>query len=89
MRSEKKILILMLEHQLLFSEGLCCWTSSLYRKGLITLKEYDLISVYIYYNRPSKYSSLSAYINRNAGYYWKKDNIKPRLKWIKKQIEKL
>lgn len=89
MRSVKELLELMLEHEEEFAAGLCGWINLLNFSGVITYDEYNVLSEYIDHNRPSKYSSLSAYKNRNKGFYWKLGEIAPRIKWIKKQIKKL
>ena len=89
MRTIKELLELMLEHQKYFSTGLCYWAESLYWYNNISLNEYLHLLKYIRSNRPSKYSSLSAYKYRHCGYYWQSGDIKPRIKWIKKHIKKL
>ena len=89
MRSVKELLELMLEHQEIFHCSLCIWSSGLHLGGIITSDEYNVLLNHIDHNRPSKYSSLSAYKNRNKGFYWKRGEIAPRIKWIKKQIKKL
>ena len=81
-RTIKELLQLMLEHQELFTSGLCTWKFELWVKSLITFDEYLLLGVFVDANRPSKYSLLYAY-------YWKPGNIKPRIKWIKKHIARL
>lgn len=89
MRTEKELLQLMLCHQEKFYGGLCLWIHILDFSGVITYDECYVLLDYIDHNRPSKFSSLSAYKNRNKNYYWNKGDIAPRIKWIKKQIEKL
>jgi hypothetical protein len=89
-RSIKELLELMLEYQGLYSYyslGLCHWTFTLLRYGLLLNSEYCKLKDYIDKNRPSKYSSLDAYFNRKSPLYWKSDNIEPRIKWIKKHIK--
>jgi hypothetical protein len=89
MRTEKELLQLMLERQDKFAKGLCLWTELLFCSNIITYVEYSLLREYINNNRPSMFSSLSAFKNRRGGYYWNKGDITPRIKWINKQIEKL
>jgi hypothetical protein len=89
MRTEKELLKLMLWNQENFVKGICGWIFSLNCHGIITKDECILIMDYIAHNRPSKFSSLSAFKNRRGAYYWNKGDITPRIKWIKKQIEKL
>jgi hypothetical protein len=89
MRTEKELLKLMLWNQENFVKGLCGWIFSLNCSNIITNYELNLLMDYIDHNRPSMFSSLSAFKNRRGGYYWNKGDIKPRIKWINKQIEKL
>jgi hypothetical protein len=88
-RTIKELLQLMLEHQELFESGLCNWKNELCFKSLMTIDEYVSLGFFIAKNRPSKYSSISAYKNRHFAHYWKSGDIKPRIKWIKKHIERL
>ena len=88
-RSIKELLEVMLENQELFNGGLCSWAWYMYREDKITFEEYRILDCYIRENRPSKFSSLEAWNYQNRGYYWKYNNIKPRIKWIKKHIKKL
>jgi hypothetical protein len=89
MRTEKELLKLMLERQDQFAKGLCLWVTLLNWSGIITYDECCLLEEYIHNNRPSMFSSLSAFKNRRGYYYWNKGDITPRIKWINKQIEKL
>ncbi len=88
-RTIKELLQLMLEHQELFINGLCHWKYKLHIKSLITFEEAMLLADFINKNRPSKYSSLDAFKYRNKMSFWKPDDLKPRIKWIKKHIERL
>ncbi len=87
MRSIKELLEIMLENKSYFFSGLCDLVHDLRYCGDITQEERILLINYIKYNRPSKWSSLSAFKNRSSGYYWKRKDIKPRIKWIKKHIK--
>jgi hypothetical protein len=89
MRTEKELFKLMLERQYHFAKGLCLWVTLLNWAGIITYDECCLLEEYIHNNRPSMFSSLSAFKNRRGNYYWNKGDITPRIKWINKQIEKL
>jgi hypothetical protein len=89
MRTEKELLQLMLERQDKFSTTLCALNGSMFHDDIITYSEYLILHSYIKNNRPSKFSSLSAFRNRNNIFYWELGNIKQRIKWINKQIEKL
>lgn len=87
-RTIKELLQLMLVNQGYFSEGLCLWNSLLCNKGSITHEERIILHQYIRSNRPSKWLSINAYQYRNSPYYWTFDDIKPRIKWIKKHIRR-
>lgn len=90
-RPIKELLQLMLENQKLFINGLCSWKANLYLEDVINMEESIALAIFIDNNKPSKYSSFAAYKHRNArdGYYWQADNIKPRVKWLKKHISRL
>jgi hypothetical protein len=87
MRSIKELLQITLENQKYFYSGLCGFVSGLQYSDKITWEERRLLLNYITDNRPSKWSSLSAFRSRNSAYYWKETDIKPRIKWIKKHIK--
>jgi hypothetical protein len=89
MRTEKELFKLMLERQDKFSTTLCALNGSMYHDNIITLDECLMLHLYIKNNRPSMFSSLSAFRNRNNIFYWDFWDIEPRIKWINKQIEKL
>lgn len=84
MRSIKELLQLMLDNQESFDKGLCHWVKYMYIDGLISNKEFMLLSSYIDINPPFIYKIY----RRHRGYYWKPGNIKPRIDWIKKHIKK-
>ena len=80
-RSIKELLELMLSHQELFGCGLCFWAVTLFSRKLIKKSELMSLRGYIIANKPEN--------KKNIGYWWKKRNIAPRIKWINAQIEKL
>lgn len=82
-RSIKELLKLMLEHQHLFKICLCQWNRALYVFNIISMEEHIDLEKYIEKNRPF----LSYF--RIGPYYWPKYKFEPRIKWIKKHIEKL
>lgn len=83
MRTNKKLLELMLENQQLFDKGLCHWTSNMVFT-IITFDEKKKLDEYIFENKP-----ITFYRMLNAAYWWKRGDIKPRIKWIEKHIKKL
>lgn len=87
MRTIKELLELMLSRTDLFRFGLCQTVNKLYFTDIITVEECNLVEHYINSHRPSKFSSINAYIHRNDTYFWTKGDIKPRIKWLKKHIK--
>ena len=85
MRTIKELLELMLENQQCFERGLCYWVSEMYSKSIIKPFEYIRLMDYICSNKPTFFENPRYYFSMS--YYWKKGNIKPRLKWIKKHIK--
>jgi hypothetical protein len=88
-RNIKELLQLMLDNKYFFKEGLCYWKNELYLYDLITNKERVTLHDYIRNNKPSIFSSIEAFVSRNSGYYWECGDIKPRIKWLKKHINKI
>jgi len=89
MRTKKELFELMLDNKDLFKLSMCSWSYRLHTHSLINDAEYILLLKHIEENRPSKYSSINAFRSRNTWFYWPPEKINPRIKWIKKQIEKL
>jgi hypothetical protein len=87
MRTIKELLQVMLDNQDLFETGLCYWVSNLYFSDKIDAIERRLLINYIRDNKPSMFSSIDAFKNRNKDYYWTKENITPRIKWINKNLK--
>jgi hypothetical protein len=85
-RTVKELLRVMLKHQDLFDTGLCDWVYRLYSTHLITSKECNNLLRYIDNNEPLKIKFFPLWYDR---YYWKKGDIKPRIKWINKHRDKL
>lgn len=68
--------------------GLCEKVSYLhFNKELISDHEFFKLRKYIEENRPSKWSSFSAFKYRNYDFYWNPNNQKARIKWLKKHIK--
>lgn len=88
MRTIKELLQLMLDNQQHFTRSLCFWTDRLLTKDIISLQESIRLDIYIRNNRPSKWSSFGAFMCTGSNWYWPKDKIKPRIKWLKKHIAK-
>lgn len=88
MRSIKELLEVLLDSQEHFSYGLCMWVNRLYKANIISYEEERCLVRYINNHRPSKFSSLDAWKQRNSDFYWPKGAIEPRLAWIHKHIRK-
>jgi hypothetical protein len=84
-RTVKELLRVMLKHQYLFKYGLCYWALSLWDNKLITTTELEKLKIYIDKNKPFKIKIFPWF----GDYYWKKGDIKPRIKWINKHRNKL
>lgn len=80
-RTIKELLQLMLRRQCEFSDGLCIWVKNMYWEDEITKTEGNKLHKYIKENRPK-----NLYWLMKFDFYWKFDDIKPRIKWIKKHI---
>lgn len=69
-----------------FHRGLCYCALGMNIDLIINDEEYYEIRKYIQDNRPTLYSSLQAFRNRNNSFYWHKGLKKPRIKWLNKHI---
>ena len=88
-RTIKELLQIMLDNQEYFEITLCFWVDKLYiLSNLLSLLEVIRLRQYILLNRPSTFSSIQSFINRNNFYYWNRGDIKPRIKWLKEHIKK-
>ena len=82
MRTTKELLEVMLlaMDNNLFRRGLCGLADRLYNDHNMGSEEYLRLYAFVKQNPPKKkYSDL---------WYWKPGNSKPRIKWLKEQIEK-
>lgn len=86
MRTIKELLQVMLDNKHLFKSGLCCWVDLLWAYDLINYKEHVILSEYINENIPI-IGKVRMFFSRDS-YYWESGNIKPRIKWLKKHINK-
>ena len=87
-RTEEELFELMLAYIDIGVVGLCHLNKTLYKKRIINFDEYVFISVYINSNRPSLFSSWSAFCNGGNSFYWTPGKHKQRIKWLKQQIKK-
>lgn len=87
MRSIKELLELMPKNKALFRYGLCTWVIDLKHSDHITKQEKWKLLAYIAANRPSKWSSINAFIASGTVLYWPVSNSQPRVRWIKKHIK--
>jgi hypothetical protein len=90
MRTTKELLQIMLDNQHLFINGLCGFTELLFLENKVTSLERLKLLSYIRRNRPPMLSSMDCLRSQlTSGYYWKKGEIEPRIKWIKKHINEI
>jgi hypothetical protein len=89
-RPIKELLEITLENEQCYNnEGLCTWFSMLCRFQLIDYREMIILINYAKANKPIIFTIIyTRFIHRNNGFWWKKGNITPRIKWIKKHIKK-
>ena len=90
-RTIKELFEVMLENQNHFVRGMCTWIVTLRGLKLINSEEQRMLLDYIIIYKPYKFYSWEVFMQyrKGSGFYWKCDNLKPRVKWIKKQIKKL
>jgi hypothetical protein len=89
MRTTQELLEILDKNLCHLESGLCHLAGKLWRWKDISSYEYTNVRGFISENRPSKWSSLSCFLHRNDGFYWKKGDRVPRRKWLEKQIKKL
>ncbi len=92
-RSNKELGEVMLNNNHLFKSGLCNWINKLILNDLITHEEFEKLDYLICNNRPTK--KLLNYIynpdkikDSDSCFYWKENEILPRIKWINKYLLK-
>ena len=97
MKTKKELLQLLLNYIVNYNSvddyeicGLCSTTYDLFMDRLIDRDEFGTIIDYIKENRPNNLRTIANSITiLHISYYWKKGKIKPRIKWLKKHINKL
>ncbi len=86
----RKCFIILRENQHLFNGGLCNWIGNCNAIGIMSSRDRQLIEDYVYYNKPlTLFTILHTFTKRIYFFYWEKDDIKPRLKYINKHIKLL
>lgn len=66
-------------------DGLCYTIALIDSIGVIKHSEYQILMQYIRDNKPFSFRDL---FGIEYGWYWKKGVAKPRIKWLKKHIER-
>lgn len=84
MRTNKELLQVFLDNQHAFSTGLCNWTDKL--SGILSWEERLKIENLIEKHKPIL-AKLGISKDSKWNYYWKKGEIKPRIKWLKKHLK--
>jgi len=82
----KQLLQVLLDNQEYFRSGLCNWIHRLFDYNLLTHSESLILFEYINKNKPV--FTWYMLFHYNSSYWWKRGKIKPRIKWINKQIVK-
>ena len=83
MRTTKELLTVMLTNIKLFKGGLCGLVWRLEDDGIINSNEYLHLLDYMAKHRPMNLRRIT-----NHTYYWRIGKSKPRIKWLKKHINK-
>lgn len=84
MRKTRELLEIMLENKHHFRMGLCGLASYLEGFGIFDRHERMIVTYYIGNHRPFNFQTIMG----NA-FYWKRGKLNPRVKWLKKHINKL
>lgn len=88
MKTDRELLQIMLDNEQHFCYGLCYWAVNLYYHDILSEDEYHKLDSYILENLP-RFTWYKIFHQFENGYCWKKDDIAPRIKWIKAQLKKL
>jgi len=86
MRTIKELLEVLLENTYRLETGLCELAWRLGDEGEFSIDEYCLLKNYIIENEPN--TLFNWFGLSRVGYFWKPGDRKPRIKWLKKHIEK-
>ncbi len=89
MRTTVELLEIVDKNLCYLKDGLCFLVADLHKWGDISYDEAKVLTRYIWFNRPSRYSSIAAFKSRNSSYFWPSGERVPRRKWLEKQIKKL
>jgi hypothetical protein len=90
MRTPKELFEILRDNIHLLKRGLCVLVFTLWMRNIITHSEQRFLLHYIVTTKLFMKHVRMQYLNgSHAGYYWRCGKIKPRLKWINKQIKKL
>ena len=84
MRTNKELLQVFLDNQNFFYRGMCWWVHVLLSYDKISLEEAIYIRALIGNNKPLL---TKIGLQGSGGFYWKKGDIKPRIKWLKKHLK--
>jgi hypothetical protein len=84
MRTTKELLTIMLENiDKVKVRGLCGVVANLTMIGIITNGEHEILMDYIVNHRP-----INLHYMVNNVFYWKPGKKKPRVRWLKRHINK-
>ena len=89
-RTIHELIKVMLDNQYYFSTGLCGWCLNLLIVNQISEEEFVILKKYIKNNKPFNLFQLKYFFKHKSesSFYWKPDDINPRIKWLNKHIKK-
>jgi len=73
----------------LFGSGLCHLCIKLIQRNLLSKEQFYIISDYIQHNEPQKRSRFYSSFSETSDYYWPRDDIEIRRKWLLHQLDLL
>lgn len=83
MRSTKELLTIVSQNMYRFRSGLCSIIGKLEWEGSISQDEYHHLKKYLKEHRP-----FNVYTITDDAYYWKKGELTPRMRWLKRHIRR-
>lgn len=84
-----ELLVILKQKEHLFELGICGWVHRLHEYKIINSEELDSLLEYVWENDPRWLTNLLGITKKGKGFYWQSEEIKPRLKWIDRHINKL
>ena len=100
MRTDKELLIILRDYMIAYFKskritGVCSAATHLHLYNKVNAAEYVILSNFLFRNLPKGKYQVERVLNgkyfmvKGESFCWKPCSLKPRLNWIKKQIERL